>query len=184
MVYEYDVTKLCNLIETITIQYAVVNDSNIEPISDGLTSTKIQKLCYFCDFDHFEKYGESITDCIYVRTPRGPSPIYFHKALRELVTDERIYVDHDVINPIPALVDKARDSMYSREIPDTGVWDFDEFMTIVETVKKYLGYDEKTICRLSRMDNPSQIAGDYQALNYNAAYYRKPPFSCRRDDDE
>ena len=138
---------------------------------------------YFSDFDHFEKYGESITDCIYVRTPKGPSPIYFHKAIRELVTDGRITLNGDAIIPSDDVIRETE--LNSREIlPKSAKWSSDEYMTIVSTVNKYSNYSEKELCQLSRKDNPCQIAGEYQALNYNAAYYRRPFYSNRRDTGE
>lgn len=183
MVYEYDVRRLCDLIETVACYNAVSKKSGQQECHIGLTVTITQKLCYFCDFDHFEKYGESITDCIYVRTPKGPSPIFFHKALRELVTDGRISLNGDMIIPSDESVSGV-DVALCTELFDSDKWSHEELITIIDTVSKYSGYSEKELVGLSRKDNPSRIAGEYQALDYNAAYYRRPFYSVRGDADE
>ena len=182
MVFEYDTARLCNLIETVAAYHAASGNYNSLERPVDLTVTQMQKLCYFCDFDHFEQYGESLTDCIYVRTPKGPAPIFFHRAVRELVTDERISLKGNAIVPSEDAIHEL--DVNSKEIPHSDKWSFDELLTIIHTVNRYSRYSEKELCQLSRKDNPCQIAGDYQALNYNAAYYRKPFYSNREDSDE
>lgn len=39
-----------------------------------LGRTKLMKLLYFADFDHYERHHESITGARYYKLPFGPSP--------------------------------------------------------------------------------------------------------------
>ena len=48
------------------------------------------RLCYFCDFDHYELYERNLTGVTYIRLPRGPEPYpAFDIAMRDLVTAGR-----------------------------------------------------------------------------------------------
>ena len=170
---KYDVTKLCDLIE------AVVNNCGTFFESDTVIPTispkKVQRLCYFCDFDHFEKHSRSISDCIYVRTSSGPVPIYFEKALKELVTDDRIMSDGNHIRiPIRQI----------KDIRDASRLPADQMETVFSALERYAGLSEDELNKRSKRDNPSMIAGDHQALDYLAAYYRSPDYSVGGDDDD
>ena len=169
----YDITKLCDLIE------AVVNNCGPFFESDTIIPTislkKVQRLCYFCDFDHFEKHSRSISDCIYVRTNSGPVPIYFDKALKELVTDDRVMPDGNLIRvPFRQVTD----------IREAGRLPADQMETVFSALERYAGLSEDDLNKCSRRDNPSIIAGDHQALDYLAAYYRSPDYSVGDDDDD
>src|ERR1035438_3284966 len=39
-----------------------------------LGRTKLMKLLYFVDFDHYETYGRSVTGAAYRKLPHGPYP--------------------------------------------------------------------------------------------------------------
>lgn len=80
-------------------------------------------------------------------------------------------------------MDKVK-SAYDQSLPVIDNLSPIELSTIAETIDYYSKYDEKELCRLSYRDNPSQIAEDYQALEYEAAYYRRPFYSMRHDEDE
>jgi hypothetical protein len=176
MVYDYDTGKLCDLVEFIAGYNKVMKNTEAQSI------VRMQRLCYFCDFDHFEMYGQSLTDCIYVRTPKGPTPIFFHEALRELVTDGRVFVDGNDIMPSESAIEEVEKTCMSIA-PFSKKWSNNELLSIMQTVKKYSAFEEKKLCELSRKDNPCQIAGEYQALSYYAAFYRRP-FYVRRGEDE
>ena len=46
--------------------------------------TKLNKFLYFMDFDHYEKYGESITGDTYINNDLGPVPSHVDDILDEM----------------------------------------------------------------------------------------------------
>src|SRR5712672_1692203 len=49
-----------------------------------LGRTKLMKLLYFVDFDHYEKYGESVTGAVYRKLPHGPYPKDEEKLIKKM----------------------------------------------------------------------------------------------------
>jgi uncharacterized phage-associated protein len=71
-----------------------------------LGRTKLMKLLYFVDFDHYEAYGQSVTGATYRKLPHGPYPdgienliAKMEKAglVRELKVDRKGYAQHRLI---------------------------------------------------------------------------------------
>ena len=50
-----------------------------------LGRTKLMKLLYFVDFDHYEKHGEAITSAVYRKLPHGPVPTKVEKLIKKMV---------------------------------------------------------------------------------------------------
>src|SRR2546426_12712220 len=68
-----------------------------------LGRTKLMKLLYFVDFDHYEKHGQSVTGAIYRKLPHGPYPNDAEKLIkrmkegglvREIKVDHKGYAQH------------------------------------------------------------------------------------------
>jgi uncharacterized phage-associated protein len=49
-----------------------------------LGKTKLMKLLYFVDFDHYETYGRSVTGAVYRKFPHGPYPKDADKLLERM----------------------------------------------------------------------------------------------------
>lgn len=71
-----------------------------------LGRTKLMKLLYFVDFDHYEAHGQSITGATYRKLPHGPYPSDVEKVikkmeraglLREVKVDHKGYTQHRLI---------------------------------------------------------------------------------------
>jgi uncharacterized phage-associated protein len=71
-----------------------------------LGRTKLMKLLYFVDFDHYEAHGQSITGAIYRKLPHGPYPDKVEKLIqkmekagfvREVKADHKCYTQHRLI---------------------------------------------------------------------------------------
>ena len=52
--------------------------------------TVLYKLLYFSDFNFFELYEKSMTNESYRKLPRGPAPIHFDVAVKELIDEGKI----------------------------------------------------------------------------------------------
>ena len=71
-----------------------------------LGRTKLMKLLYFVDFDHYEAYGKSITGATYRKLPHGPYPDKGEKLIkrmekagvvREIKVDRKGHPQHRLI---------------------------------------------------------------------------------------
>src|SRR5690349_3658091 len=49
-----------------------------------LGRTKLMKLLYFVDFDHYEAHGQSVTGAIYRKLPHGPYPDKVEKLIAKM----------------------------------------------------------------------------------------------------
>jgi len=81
-----------------------------------LGRTKLMKLLYFVDFDHYEAHGQSITGATYRRMPHGPYPQDAEKLikkmekaslLREVKVNHKGYTQHRLLT-LKAKFDPAK----------------------------------------------------------------------------
>jgi uncharacterized phage-associated protein len=62
-----------------------------------LGRTKLMKLLYFVDFDHYESHGNSVTGAKYRKLPHGPYPDKIEKLIAKMEKDglvRNVRVDH------------------------------------------------------------------------------------------
>lgn len=71
-----------------------------------LGRTKLMKLLYFVDFDHYEAHGRTVTGAIYRKLPHGPYPEHVEKLIkkmeqagfvREVKVDHKGFTQHRLI---------------------------------------------------------------------------------------
>ena len=58
----------------------------------NLGRVKLNKLLYFSDFDHFERYGEPVTGETYKNDELGPVPMHIEQIISEMESDEQAEV--------------------------------------------------------------------------------------------
>src|SRR5262245_37324545 len=51
----------------------------------SLGITKLMKLLYYIDFDHYEKYGSSVTGAVYRKLPHGPVPDKVDELIKQMI---------------------------------------------------------------------------------------------------
>jgi len=139
----------------------------------NIGETVIYKLLYFIDFDYYEKYEEQLIGAKYMKNTYGPTPVEFHKIVDKMIADKEIV--------------KVADKYFS--FPQT------KYLPLRKADLNQLKATEKeliddVLCRLSEM-NAAQIS-DYshndvhwltteegKAIEYEAVFYRTPPYSMR-----
>ncbi len=84
-----------------TILYFLEHINNVH-----LGRTKLMKLLYFVDFNHYETHGKSVTGATYRKLPHGPYPDKVEKLIekmektglvREVKTNHKGYAQHRLI---------------------------------------------------------------------------------------
>lgn len=135
-----------------------------------LTITKLQKLLYFCDFDHFQKYSKPITNFTYFKNHYGPTIKTLTEVLLELETDGAIkilrttnYFGAPQTNFAPLKQLENEDSEF----------DTSEKLIIDEVNNSYAGLTSREISALSHIDPPYVLAKDQEEIQYDNVLYRE-----------
>ncbi len=134
-----------------------------------LGRTKLMKLLYFVDFDHYERHGQSITGAIYRKLPHGPYPKDAEKLIkrmreaglvREIKVDHKGYAQHRLIT-LNAKFDAAKFS---------GA----ELQTLEKVATEWVDASAAQIEAASHREAPWATTEDGKAIDYELAEYRHP----------
>jgi uncharacterized phage-associated protein len=134
-----------------------------------LGRTKLMKLVYYVDFDHFEKYGRSITNARYRKLPHGPVPDKVDKVIASM--QEQGLVD--------AIEVPGSQYAKHRLIPLNGKFDASIFtgdeLAILEAVACRWG--DSTAAEIeaaTHAEAPWASTEDAKAIDYELALSRSP----------
>jgi uncharacterized phage-associated protein len=134
-----------------------------------LGRVKLMKLLYYVDFDHFEKYGCSITGARYRKLPHGPVPDKVDKVIEKMEKNKLVRA----VN-----VQNTNFARY-RLIPVNGQFDAsffsgDEF-AILETVAcRWVDATAAEIEAATHAEAPWASTEETKAIDYELAHYRSP----------
>ena len=134
-----------------------------------LGRTKLMKLLYFVDFDHYEAHGCSITGAAYRKLPHGPYPKDAERLisrmqrtglLQELETNHKGYTQHRLIT----LNAKFDPSKFSGE----------ELQTLERVATRWADATAAQIEAATHNEAPWSATEDGKAIDYEMAEYRHP----------
>lgn len=132
-----------------------------------LGRTKLMKLLYFVDFDHYETYGRSVTGAAYRKLPHGPYPKDAEKLLarmkqagllREVSSDRQGYAQHRLIT----LNAKFDPSKFSGE----------ELQTLERVAARWADATAAQIEADTHDEAPWAATQDGKAIDYEMSEYR------------
>lgn len=139
--------------------------------NEKLTETKLQKLLYFCDFSHFEKFGSSITGFEYKKNHFGPTIVSLPAILQELETEGIIkkisssnyYGSRKTNFLVEKIIEKNVEENFTAS----------ELLVINEINEAYFKLTPSEISRLSHTDSPYLATKELnQVIEYNYVSYR------------
>lgn len=156
--------KLENLILYILQNY---NNSN-------LTETKLQKLLYFCDFNHYYKTSQHpVTGYTYRKNHHGPTIMDLPKILEEMENNGII----KIIEGVNYYGNAQRTfSLITSEIKSEKEFEPEELLTIKEVNEAYVNLKPYELRSLSHLDFPYSATPklnnviDYDLVQYRADY--------------
>ena len=134
-----------------------------------LGRTKLMKLLYFVDFDHYEIHGRSITGAQYRKLPHGPYPKDAEKLIekmkrlelvREVKVARREYAQHRLIT----LNAKFDPSLFSGE----------ELQTLERVATRWVDSTAAQIEAATHNEAPWAATQDGKTIDYEMAEYRQP----------
>lgn len=134
-----------------------------------LGRTKLMKLLYFVDFDHFEKHGRPITFAKYRKLPHGPVP---DKA-------DEIIKDMETRGDVRKVQGRAGDFVQQRLLTakakfDPAVFSGDELQTLELVAAQWVDATAKEIESATHKEAPWAATENGKAIDYEMALYRAP----------
>ncbi|MFA6081218.1 MAG: Panacea domain-containing protein [Patescibacteria group bacterium] len=150
--------------------------------NEKLTETKLQKLLYYCDFNHFQQEKKSITGFIYRKNNFGPTVMDLPKILKEMESEKLITI----------LAEKnyygspqKRFSVVTKEIIPEDYFQDSERLIINQVNEAYKELTPREISRLSHADFPyaaTENMGD--EIDYTLVNFREEQADDIELDDE
>jgi len=132
----------------------------------ALGVTKLNKLLYFLDFDHFEKYGDAVTGDTYENKELGPVPQNIDNILTEMQAENLIdIVPEQVINFV-------RYHLLAKSKHNMNIFKSSEIEVLCEIAEKWNHHTAKEIVMASHGEAPWLATRNGEVIPYPLAYYR------------
>lgn len=134
-----------------------------------LGRTKLMKLLYYVDFDHYEKHGQSITDAVYHKLPHGPVPKEAQKLIASMVTK-------GMVAPVRGRVAQfAQHRLITQGAKfDPSVFDGEEIRTLEKVAADWEDANAAQIEAASHAEAPWAATKERAVIDYELACYRRP----------
>lgn len=143
-----------------------------------LGKTKLMKLIYFLDFDHFEKYSISVTGDSYCNLPAGPVPDRASLILEEMKKEGLIDISTKQVNNI-------RKYEYTPLVsPNIDIFKITEINMLKEVCKKWEHHSTAEIVNASHGEEPWIATREGENIPYALAFYRHKFDMPDFDDDK
>jgi uncharacterized phage-associated protein len=136
-----------------------------EKIND-LGRVKVNKLLYFLDFDHFEKYGESVTGDTYQNNELGPVPIETDQITAEMESQGLVQIMPE------AVIDFVRYRLVPLVRHDPSVFKPSEMEMLCAVSEKWGHHTAKELVIASHGEAPWLATRLGEIIPYPLAYYR------------
>jgi len=126
--------------------------------------TKLMKLLFYADFDHFKEYTVSITGARYARLPYGPVPNQFERWLAALTSDdEGIRKEEDWNNDYPG-------EIFICDIPpDLSIFSSSELRVLAAVKEFFQNYSAKRLSDFSHNEKGYQETENAHLIPYSYA---------------
>ena len=144
-----------------------------------LGRTKLAKLLYYLDFDHYEKQGESVTGAEYLHWARGPYPKQLRTELRNLV-GASIEEEVEQVGPYHQYSYRLRRG----NVPDLEVFSKEELVTLYEVSEKWERQTAAEMVAATHGEAPWIATGHNETIPYEYAYYRRRYDTMEDSEDE
>jgi transcriptional regulator with XRE-family HTH domain len=145
---------------------------------ENIGETVIYKLLYFMDFDFYEKYEEQLVGATYIKNKFGPTPVEFVKIVEKMINDGEI-------EKVKSEYFKLQQTKYlPRRKPDLTKIKANEIEVIDDVLNRLSEMNASQISAYSHNDVPWMTTADGEAIEYEAVFYRTPPYSVRAYAEE
>lgn len=132
----------------------------------NLGITKLYKLLYFLDFDHFEKYGASVTGDDYQNMELGPVPVNGEQILNEMTVEGLIEIVPERV------IDFVRYTLVSKTHHNPSTFEASETEMLCDIKDKWIHHTAKEVVLASHGEAPWIATRQGDIIPYALAYYR------------
>jgi len=132
----------------------------------NLGKTKLNKLLYFLDFDHFEKYGESVTGDEYENKQHGPVPVSADGIVEKMEQKGLVNVSEERV------IDFTRYAIRAKARYDVKAFNSTEMEMLNEISSKWGTHSAEELTAASHGEAPWLATALGEKIPYALAYYR------------
>ncbi len=147
-------------------------------ITNGtLGRTKMAKLLYFLDFDHYEQHDTPVTGATYIHKLRGPYPREMRAEIKKLAGQ---------VNETDTMVGPYQQyalSLHDGALPNFQVFSVSELEALLKVADTWEHQSANEIAAASHGEEPWIATGDNEVIPYAYAHYRRK-YEPQPDDDE
>ncbi|MBK9736520.1 MAG: DUF4065 domain-containing protein [Saprospiraceae bacterium] len=141
--------------------------------------TVLYKLLYFVDFNYYELYEEHLTGAKYHKLPYGPVPQKLDTIIGQMIENGQLQ----------RVKTEYRGYPQTRYLPlekaDLTELRASEKDVIDRVIEQMSDWSAAMLSNYSHGDKPWKASKDGEDINYELAFYRRPPYSIRvYEDDE
>lgn len=137
--------------------------------------TVLNKLLYFIDFDHYERFEEQLIGATYIKNKHGPTPNELICLKKEMLAKKEL--KKIVVN----YFGKQQNRYIPIREPNLSILNGNEIKTIDEVLDKHAKKNADQISDYSHKDVPWIVTKIGGPINYEAVFYRTDAYSVRLD---
>lgn len=167
---KYGIKKLKKVEELIL--YILTHYNN-----DKLTQTKLHKILYYCDFDHYEKFKKPITEGTYMNNNYGPTLDELKLVLDSLERGgkvKRVLETNQFGEKQTRYLVTSDELVFNFEEPTLGI--------IKDVNERYKELKPTELSALSHFDAPYLISDYGEKLSYKNVLFRDDQFEVSDDE--
>ncbi|HPC39086.1 MAG TPA: DUF4065 domain-containing protein [Exilispira sp.] len=138
----------------------------------NIGETVIYKLLYFIDFDFYEKHEEQLIGATYIKNKYGPTPLEFKEIVKKLMNKDIIRLEKNYFT-------YPQTKYLPLRKPDLTKLKAHEVELIDDVLNRLSDMNAAQISEYSHNDVPWLTTEDGGIIEYEAVFYRTPPYSVR-----
>jgi uncharacterized phage-associated protein len=131
-----------------------------------LGKTKLYKLLYFLDFDHFEKHGTPVTEDLYHNKDLGPVPMHAEEMVKTMESKGLVKVVCEQV------IDSQRYRLQAIGHHNPSVFKPSEIEMLCAVAEKWSHHTASEIVAASHGEAPWLATRKNEIIPYALAYYR------------
>lgn len=144
----------------------------------NIGETVLYKLLYFIDFDYYERFEEQLIGATYIKNHYGPTPIEFKKIINQMIKNK------DIVRVEGKYFDYPQTKYLPLRRPDLSQLKATEIEVIDDVLHRLSDMSASQISEYSHKDVPWLTTEDGKIIEYEAVFYRTPPYSVREYDED
>lgn len=142
--------------------------------------TVLYKLLYFSDFNYYELYEEHLTGAIYRKLPYGPVPQNLDSIISQMIESGQLQRVKTEYHGYPQTRYLPLEKADLKELKAS------EKDVIDKVIEQMSDWSAAMLSNYSHGDKPWKASKEGDEINYELAFYRRPPYSIRvyQDDEQ